>query len=267
MSANAPLLTDASRLSAQQNVENYAEGVAIHINSDWARHYQLRIVDKNWVDTCGDTVVGSSRLRIPVTFPDDEQDSGVDTAVLASGTVTLSTTNYLSGTATDVGRFIKLKTSGQTYRITAAISTTQCTVTPADSVAADVFTIYYSYYVVIPVVPFVTATAAGIPPSITGQPQATSCGAGESAQFFVAAAGSAMLTYQWFRDGTGLTGATSPQLAITNATVGQSGNYTCLVSNAYGQAMSAAATLTVRYNFIAYKDESFWDDVGDFFGF
>jgi len=65
--SNTALATTASRLSAAQNVDNYAEGVAVHVNGDWEKHYQITFVSANWVDSCGDTIALSSRLRIPLT--------------------------------------------------------------------------------------------------------------------------------------------------------------------------------------------------------
>ena len=59
-----------------------------------------------------------------------------------------------------------------------------------------------------------TATAAGIPP----------------------------LTNQWYKDNTLLTGQTNLTFSITNAAVGDSGNYTLVVANAYGSTTSAVQT-------------------------
>jgi len=67
--------------------------------------------------------------------------SGSETATLSTGTVTISQTGFLAGDSSDVGRTIKL-TSGGTYLVIAAISATQCTVTPADTTSPDNFTIY-----------------------------------------------------------------------------------------------------------------------------
>lgn len=67
MSANTPLLTDASRLASTQNVENYSAGVAAHINGDWAQHIQIAIIDENWVDSAGNTIPKSKRLRFLAT--------------------------------------------------------------------------------------------------------------------------------------------------------------------------------------------------------
>lgn len=67
MSANTPLLTDSSRLAAAQNVENYSAGVARHINGDWSGHFQFAIINRPWVDSAGNTIPNSSRLRFLAT--------------------------------------------------------------------------------------------------------------------------------------------------------------------------------------------------------
>jgi Immunoglobulin domain len=72
MRINTPLITDSSRLAAEQNASNYSVGVANHINGDWAQHIQIQIINKNWVDSGGNTIPGSSRLRILAT--DGSQD-------------------------------------------------------------------------------------------------------------------------------------------------------------------------------------------------
>jgi hypothetical protein len=76
-----------------------------------------------------------------VKYTNPITDSGADTATLAAGAVALSTTGYLFGDGNDVGRTIKLDTSGLIYTITNYIDTTHCTVTPADTSAADTFVI------------------------------------------------------------------------------------------------------------------------------
>lgn len=70
MSANTPLLTDSSRLASQQNVDNYSVGVATHINGDLANHAQVTVIDKNWVDSAGNTIPNSKRLRFLATDSD-----------------------------------------------------------------------------------------------------------------------------------------------------------------------------------------------------
>lgn len=72
MRANTPLLTDSSRLASEQNVDNYSAGVAAHINGDWKQHIQIAIIDENWVDSAGNIIPNSKRLRFLATV--DGQD-------------------------------------------------------------------------------------------------------------------------------------------------------------------------------------------------
>ncbi len=65
--SNAPLLTDTSRLAAIINAEDFAAGVASHINGDWAQHVQMQIINQNWVDSGGNFIPGSQRLRLLLT--------------------------------------------------------------------------------------------------------------------------------------------------------------------------------------------------------
>ena len=192
MSANTSLLTEASRLSATQNTENYAEGVAQHINGDWAQHYQFVVILTNWVDSCGNVIPGSSRLRIPLT-----------------------------------------------------------------AYGADV-------NVVVPVVEFVTATS-GSAPTIVSPPTSKNIGYNETARFSVIADGTPVLTYQWYHNGNPISGAVSNQLAITNAALDDGGEYTCTISNDFGQITTTPVTLFVQWNQRNWHESSFWDDVVDFF--
>lgn len=71
-----------------------------------------------------------------------EVNSGADTITTAAGTATLSNTGYLTGDANDVGRTFKCFTSGNTYKVTGFINTTQCSVSPSTSEGPDTFTLY-----------------------------------------------------------------------------------------------------------------------------
>ncbi len=85
------------------------------------------------------------------------------------------------------------------------------------------------------------------PPSITVQPVDLSVREGSPATFSVTAAGSAPLTYRWFRNDMPVTGLTSNKYTIVSAAFGDNGaTYSCLVSNVAGTVTSRAATLTVK---------------------
>jgi hypothetical protein len=91
-----------------------------------------------------------------------------------------------------------------------------------------------------------TAIGGGVPPTITTQPVSQTASTGATAMFTVMAAGAGPYTYQWRRDGTMLTGATSATLVVANVQAANAGSYTVSVTNTGGaSASSMPATLTV----------------------
>ncbi len=87
-----------------------------------------------------------------------------------------------------------------------------------------------------------TVLAAAPVPVITTQPMSQTVATGSTTVFTVVA--SDATTFQWSRNGTAISGATSAMLVLTGANV-TAGSYTCVASNATGSATSNAATLTV----------------------
>jgi|GEM_PF-1570898 len=92
--------------------------------------------------------------------------------------------------------------------------------------------------------PPVVVSPPGTPPVITSDPISQTVQLGSSATFTVGATGSS-LTYQWLKDGAALAGATNGTLTLTNLQMSDAGYYSVVVSNASGQATSAAASLAV----------------------
>jgi len=90
--------------------------------------------------------------------------------------------------------------------------------------------------------PFGGPTAA---PAITAQPTNLTVTVNNTAVFNVIATGSQPLTYQWSFNGTNILGATSSSLTLNNVSPAQAGNYSVLVSNFVGTAISSNATLSV----------------------
>jgi len=85
-----------------------------------------------------------------------------------------------------------------------------------------------------------------VAPTITAQPQSAGTTVGGTFSFSVTASGGGTLVYQWFFNGSALSGQTSSTYLNGNATAGNAGAYTVVVSNAAGSATSNAATLTVN---------------------
>jgi hypothetical protein len=82
-------------------------------------------------------------------------------------------------------------------------------------------------------------------PTITTQPSSQSVSEGGTASFSVVATGSGTLSYQWRKDSSAISGATSSSYSIASAASGDAGSYDVVVSNSAGSVTSSAATLTV----------------------
>ncbi len=83
------------------------------------------------------------------------------------------------------------------------------------------------------------------PPQITTQPHALSVLAGASATFSVTATGGEPLSYQWSRDGVGMSGQTTRTLTLANVSSLDAAAYSVRVSNVAGQVVSQSVALTV----------------------
>ncbi len=78
-----------------------------------------------------------------------------------------------------------------------------------------------------------------------------------SPTFSVVAAGTAPLEYQWSFNGAAISGATNSAYVVTNAQLINDGNYSVLVSNAYGAVTSVMGSLTVSEPVGALIDVAF----------
>jgi hypothetical protein len=92
-----------------------------------------------------------------------------------------------------------------------------------------------------------TATgASNFPPVITGQPASQTVVTGGTATFGVAASGSAPLGYYWRSNAVPIPGANATSYTLNTVQLSESGaQFSCLVSNAYGTALSSNAVLEV----------------------
>ncbi|MFZ5603430.1 MAG: immunoglobulin domain-containing protein [Pseudomonadota bacterium] len=80
---------------------------------------------------------------------------------------------------------------------------------------------------------------------ITQQPVNQIQSAGTSASLSVTATGTAPLSYQWYYNGTAISGATTSTLKFASATVNNSGKYYCVVKNPGSSATSTTASLSI----------------------
>jgi hypothetical protein len=83
------------------------------------------------------------------------------------------------------------------------------------------------------------------PPTIVIQPVSKDVLSDGVLNLAVTAQGSAVLSYQWFRNGSPISGATTETFSVSGVTSANSGEYTVRVSNLVGSVTSQAATLRV----------------------
>ena len=83
-------------------------------------------------------------------------------------------------------------------------------------------------------------------PAIATHPANQTVPVGQTATFSCSASGTAPLSYQWQRNSSNVSGATSASYSIQSVQVADHGSsYRCLVTNAFGNALSNQALLTV----------------------
>lgn len=84
-----------------------------------------------------------------------------------------------------------------------------------------------------------------VPPTITVQPVSVQACANSTATFSVTATGTATLSYQWFKNGSSISGATQSTLNRT-VTPSNLATYTCRVTNTCGNVTSEGAVLSLK---------------------
>jgi hypothetical protein len=89
------------------------------------------------------------------------------------------------------------------------------------------------------------SSSVAVAPAITVQPASQTVAPLASVTFNVAASGSPAPTFQWFRNGTAISGATNAALTIGSVASTDAGGYTAVATNSAGSVTTNAATLTV----------------------
>jgi hypothetical protein len=82
-------------------------------------------------------------------------------------------------------------------------------------------------------------------PTFTTQPSNQTAYTGGAASFTAEATGSSVISYQWKKNGTAITGATSGTLTLANVQTSDAGSYSVLATNSDGSTSSVIAQLTV----------------------
>src|SRR5271156_1298277 len=164
----------------------------------------------------------------------------------ASQTVTVGQTATFSVNATGTGPM-----GYQWYKNGVAISgATGSTYTTPPTVLGDsgsVFTVVVTGATGSETSPGATLTVTAVKPAIVTPPASQTVMVGQTATFNVTATGTGPLSYQWFKNGVAISGATSSTYTTSPEVSGDSGAvFTVTVSNTAGSVTSVGATLTVQ---------------------
>jgi len=185
-------------------------------------------------------IVSTSRNSVPTTPSITTQPSSQ--TVIAGQTASFS----VAATGTAPLSF-QWKKNG--VAISGAMSSSYTTSATATSDSGAQFTVLVSNAAgsVTSAAAMLTVNAGAVAPSITTQPSSQTVSAGQTASFSVAATGSALLSFQWKKNGVTITGAASSSYTTPATVTSDSGElFTVTVSNSAGSATSTAARLTVN---------------------
>jgi pectinesterase len=83
-------------------------------------------------------------------------------------------------------------------------------------------------------------------PLILSQPESVMVSKNKEANFIVEAAAIPEASYQWFKNGNAIIGATNTVLRIENVSASNTGNYSVIIKNSLGSVKSYVVTLTFK---------------------
>lgn len=102
-----------------------------------------------------------------------------------------------------------------------------------------------------------SCTAFAQSPTVIDQPRPLSVGPGDRAGFVVTATGAAPLSYQWYRGGALIAGATSDFILLPSAQASDAGDYSVRISNAEGAVTSSSAKLSIATYTTSWFDPTY----------
>ncbi len=101
------------------------------------------------------------------------------------------------------------------------------------------------YLLLCAILPLRIFAQIGPPPVITVQPASVTVTNGANATFTVTAVSATRMSYQWYFNGTPISGAGKSDYTRKNVTPANAGKYSVIVANASGAVTSADAWLTI----------------------
>ncbi len=193
--------------------------------------------------------VGATTGLIEVTTPAGTASSATNFIVAPAPTLTsfsptagaIGTAVTLTGTNLTGATAVKFKGTTATFTV---VSATQITTSVPTGTATGLIQIVTPGGLANSASAFTVGATA---PSTTTQPANATVTVGVTATFNVAATGTAPLTYQWSKNGTSISGATSASYTTPATVIGDNAStFSVVVTNSAGSAISTNAVLTVN---------------------
>jgi hypothetical protein len=110
MSRNTALVTDAAKIAAQQDLDDYAAGAAAHMGGDWSGHVQMRVHAATNFTSTESGILSDTVTRMQLT-----DDAGVDYAVITP-------TFYVGAASTSVPPLIAIQPQSQSVATGQAVT-------------------------------------------------------------------------------------------------------------------------------------------------
>lgn len=204
-------------------------------NSDNGALFSVVMTDSNGSLTSNSATLTVTAFPVAPSITSQPANQTVTAGKTATFSVTATGTSPLAYLWSKNGTAISGATSASytTPATAASDNSAQFTVTVTNSVSN------------------VTSNAAtltvNVPPTISTQPVGQTVAVGQTATFSVTATGTGTLTYQWKKNGSAISGATSASYTTPAAAASDNGaSFTVTVTGTAGNATSNAATLTVN---------------------
>jgi|HubBroStandDraft_6_1064221.scaffolds.fasta_scaffold19405_1 hypothetical protein len=204
-------------------------------NSDNGAQFTVVVTDSNGNVTSNSATLTVTAAAVAPSIASQPANQTVTAGQAATFSVTAAGTSPLTYQWTKNGAAISGATSAsyKTPVTTASDNTAKFAVTVTNSVNS------------------VTSNAAtltvNVPPTISTQPVSHTVAVGQTAAFSVTATGTGTLIYQWKKNGTAVSGATSASYTTPAAVASDNGaSFTVTVTSTTGSVTSTAAILTVN---------------------